>query len=86
MGHEVLEGVNAPVRDGAGFMDFNIKDGRRFSVLSTANCSLRLNGRSALYPIIGHMEPRLAVQDAGLFAEMLSIPNDERYPALELTP
>jgi choline dehydrogenase-like flavoprotein len=32
MGHEVLEGVNAPVRDGAGFMDFNIKDGRRFSV------------------------------------------------------
>ena len=33
MGHEVLEGVNAPVRDGAGFMDFNIKDGRRFSVV-----------------------------------------------------
>src|SRR5271166_11661 len=33
MGHEVLEGVNAPVRDGAGFMDFIIKDGRRFSVV-----------------------------------------------------
>jgi choline dehydrogenase len=33
MGHEVLEDVNAPVRDGAGFMDFNIKDGRRFSVV-----------------------------------------------------
>ncbi|WMT76501.1 GMC family oxidoreductase N-terminal domain-containing protein [Bradyrhizobium sp. Ash2021] len=33
MGHEVLEGVNAPLRDGAGFMDFNIKDGRRFSVV-----------------------------------------------------
>jgi class 3 adenylate cyclase/predicted ATPase len=25
-------------------------------------------------------------QDAGLIAEMLSLPNDERYPALELTP
>ena len=25
-------------------------------------------------------------QDAALFAEMLSLPNDGRYPALELTP
>jgi predicted ATPase len=25
-------------------------------------------------------------QDAALFAEMLSLPNDERYPTLELTP
>jgi predicted ATPase len=25
-------------------------------------------------------------EDAALFAEMLSLPNDERYPALELTP
>jgi choline dehydrogenase-like flavoprotein len=33
MGHEVLEDVNAPVRDGAGFMDFNVKNGRRFSVV-----------------------------------------------------
>src|SRR5262245_41155774 len=27
-----------------------------------------------------------SVQDAGLFAEMLSLPNDRRYPTLELTP
>src|SRR5262249_42777601 len=27
-----------------------------------------------------------SVQDAALFAEMLSLPNDGRYPALELTP
>ena len=27
-----------------------------------------------------------ATQDAALFAEMLSLPNDGRYPALELTP
>ena len=26
------------------------------------------------------------MQDAALFAEMLSLPNDGRYPALELTP
>ena len=25
-------------------------------------------------------------QDAALFAEMLSLPNDGRYPAIELTP
>ena len=25
-------------------------------------------------------------QDAALFAEMLSLPNDGRYPALDLTP
>ncbi len=26
------------------------------------------------------------IQDAALFAEMLSLPNDGRYPALDLTP
>ena len=30
--------------------------------------------------------PRPRSQDASLFAEMLSLPNDGRYPALELTP
>ena len=30
--------------------------------------------------------PRPPEQDAALFAEMLSLPNDGRYPALELTP
>ena len=30
--------------------------------------------------------PRPRPQDAALFAEMLSLPNDGRYPALELTP
>ena len=30
--------------------------------------------------------PRPRMQDAALFAEMLSLPNDGRYPALELTP
>jgi choline dehydrogenase len=33
MGHQVLEDVSAPVRDGAGYVDFNTKDGRRFSVV-----------------------------------------------------
>jgi len=33
MGHQVLEDVGAPVRDGAGYMDFNTKDGQRFSVV-----------------------------------------------------
>src|SRR5271163_581253 len=27
-----------------------------------------------------------SIQDAALFAEMLSLPNDGRYPALDLTP
>jgi predicted ATPase len=27
-----------------------------------------------------------SIQDAALFAEMLSLPNDGRYPALELDP
>jgi hypothetical protein len=27
-----------------------------------------------------------SAQDAALFAEMLSLPNDGRYPAVELTP
>ena len=30
--------------------------------------------------------PRPRAEDAALFAEMLSLPNDGRYPALELTP
>jgi choline dehydrogenase len=33
MGHEILEDVGAPIRDGAGYIDFNTKDGRRFSVV-----------------------------------------------------
>jgi class 3 adenylate cyclase len=65
---------------------------------------------SALYPIIGQMEPAAglahddampanldkldallaqtstSIADAALFADMLSLPNDGRYPALELDP
>jgi choline dehydrogenase len=33
LGHQVLEDVGAPVQDGAGYMDFNTKDGQRFSVV-----------------------------------------------------
>src|SRR5215471_3770815 len=33
MGHEVLDDVSAPIRDGAGYVDFNTKDGQRFSVV-----------------------------------------------------
>jgi choline dehydrogenase len=33
VGHQVMEDVGAPVRDGAGYMDFNTKDGRRFSAV-----------------------------------------------------
>src|SRR5215831_5015995 len=33
MGHQVVEEVSAPVRDGAGYVDFNTKDGQRFSVV-----------------------------------------------------
>jgi choline dehydrogenase len=33
MGHQVLDDVSAPVRDGAGYVDFNTKDGQRFSVV-----------------------------------------------------
>jgi choline dehydrogenase len=33
MGHRVFEDVGAPVRNGAGYVDFNTKDGRRFSVV-----------------------------------------------------
>jgi choline dehydrogenase-like flavoprotein len=33
MGHQLLEDAGAPVRDGAGYMDFNTKDGQRFSVV-----------------------------------------------------
>jgi choline dehydrogenase len=31
--HQVLDDVSAPVRDGADYVDFNTKDGRRFSVV-----------------------------------------------------
>jgi class 3 adenylate cyclase/predicted ATPase len=31
-------------------------------------------------------QPSTSIQDAALFAEMLSFPNDGRYPALDLTP
>ena len=30
--------------------------------------------------------PATSIEDAALFAEMLSLPNDRRYPALDLTP
>jgi choline dehydrogenase len=33
LGHQLLEDAGAPVRDGAGYMEFNTKDGRRFSVV-----------------------------------------------------
>ena len=33
MGHKVVEDVGAPIRDGAGYVEFNTKDGRRFSVV-----------------------------------------------------
>ena len=33
MGHQVFDDVGAPVRNGAGYMDFNTKDGQRFSVV-----------------------------------------------------
>ena len=33
MGHQVADDVGAPIRDGAGYIDFNTKDGRRFSVV-----------------------------------------------------
>src|SRR5215813_390943 len=33
LGHQVVEEVSAPIRDGAGYMDFNTKDGQRFSVV-----------------------------------------------------
>jgi len=32
-GHQVLADVSAPIRDGAGYVDFNTKDGQRFSVV-----------------------------------------------------
>jgi choline dehydrogenase len=33
VGHQVVEDVGAPIRDGAGYVDFNTKDGQRFSVV-----------------------------------------------------
>jgi choline dehydrogenase len=33
MGHQVVEDVGAPIRDGAGYVDFNTKNGQRFSVV-----------------------------------------------------
>src|SRR5262249_33784651 len=33
LGHPVLEDVGAPIRDGAGLVDFNTKEGRRFSAV-----------------------------------------------------
>ena len=33
MGHQVVDDVSAPIREGAGYVDFNTKDGRRFSVV-----------------------------------------------------
>jgi choline dehydrogenase len=32
-GHSVLDDVGAPIRNGAAYMDLNVKDGRRFSVV-----------------------------------------------------
>src|SRR5215831_4768858 len=32
-GHQIFDDVGAPVRDGAGYIDFNTKDGQRFSVV-----------------------------------------------------
>jgi choline dehydrogenase-like flavoprotein len=33
LGHQIADDVGAPIRDGAGYIDFNTKDGRRFSVV-----------------------------------------------------
>ena len=33
LGHRVVEDVGAPIRDGAGYVDFNTKDDQRFSVV-----------------------------------------------------
>jgi choline dehydrogenase len=33
VGHQVVDDVGAPIRDGAGYVDFNTKDGQRFSVV-----------------------------------------------------
>ena len=33
IGHQLVEDVGAPIRDGAGYVDFSTKDGRRFSVV-----------------------------------------------------
>ena len=33
MGHQLFVDVGSPVRNGAGYMDFNTKDGQRFSVV-----------------------------------------------------
>src|SRR5262245_42213892 len=33
LGHQVADDVGAPIRDGAGYVDFNTKDGHRFSVV-----------------------------------------------------
>jgi choline dehydrogenase len=33
IGHQVADDVGAPIRDGAGYMDFNTRNGRRFSVV-----------------------------------------------------
>src|SRR5262249_49693917 len=33
LGHQVLEDVGAPIRNGAGYVDFNTKEGSRFSVV-----------------------------------------------------
>jgi predicted ATPase len=46
---------------------------------------------SAFYPVISQMERAAALsftprQDAALFAEMLSLPNDGRYPTVDLVP
>jgi choline dehydrogenase len=33
LGHQIADDVGAPIREGAGYIDFNTKDGRRFSVV-----------------------------------------------------
>jgi choline dehydrogenase len=33
LGHQIVDNVAAPIHEGAGYIDFNTKDGRRFSVV-----------------------------------------------------
>jgi len=46
MEHQVVEDVGAPIRDGAGYVDFNTKDGQRFSVVHGYLLHAQLNRSS----------------------------------------
>jgi choline dehydrogenase len=62
IGHQVADDVGAPIRDGAGYIDFNTKDGRRFSVvhgyllpaLERENLTLLTGARVEVLSFEGH--------------------------------